>query len=109
MKTENLQKIQTPIKTALITLTLLFTGVNVYAQSDSIKYDIRLSALASSGQYAPFWLQNNQFGKISFEPFSSNLSVEISKDLKISIGKVTRGSLELKYGSGSLIFPKLFL
>jgi len=65
-------------------LTLLLSGVNVYALSDSVKYDIQLSGLASGGQYAPFWLQNNQFGKISVEPFSSNLSVDISKDLKKS-------------------------
>lgn len=33
---------------------------------------------------------------------------QISKELKISISQITRGSKELKYGSGSRIFKKLF-
>ena len=49
------------------------------AQSDSIKYDVSITGLASSGTYAPFWLQSNQYGKISSLPSSGNMMIGITK------------------------------
>ena len=84
MKTLKLYKIKKTVINCIIILTLLLISFHLHAQSDSIKYGIQLSGIASSGQYAPFWLQNNQFGKISFQPFSSNVSASIYKNLKKS-------------------------
>lgn len=46
---------------------------------DSIFYDLGLSAVASSGQFAPFWLQSNRYGEVSAMPFSGNISAGICK------------------------------
>ena len=59
-------------KTILFSIFIALT-VNAAAQNDSIRYDLSLSGLASSGRYSPFWLQSNQYGKISADPFSTNL------------------------------------
>lgn len=48
-------------------------------EKDSIIYDVELSALASSGRYAPFLLQSNRNGNISAAPHSANASVYIGK------------------------------
>jgi hypothetical protein len=63
--------------------TILFSTLflsSVTAQSDTINYNITLSGLASSGEYSPFWLQSNQYGKISEKPSSTNLMLGIGKD-----------------------------
>lgn len=66
-------------KTILFSIFIALT-VNAAAQNDSIRYDLSLSGLASSGRYSPFWLQSNQYGKISADPFSTNLMGGISKE-----------------------------
>lgn len=48
-------------------------------QADSIIYGVELTAVTSSGTYAPFWLQTNRFGTISAQPHSGNLSGYIGK------------------------------
>ena len=50
------------------------------AQNDTIKYDVTLSGLVSSGTYSPFWLQSNQYGKISSSPSSTNILAGLSKE-----------------------------
>ena len=44
-----------------------------------MQYNIGVSALASSGRFAPFWLQSNMNGDISSSPFSGNVSAGIYK------------------------------
>ena len=58
--------------------TGLQTGVS--AKEDTLRYTIGLGAVASSGKYAPFWLQNNMNGDISSSPFSGNLTAGIYKE-----------------------------
>lgn len=48
-------------------------------QGDSLYFHLGLSAVASTGEYAPFWLQSNQHGDVSASPFSGNVSVGIIK------------------------------
>ena len=45
-----------------------------------MRYTLGVSAVASSGQYAPFWLQSNTNGDISSCPYSGNLRAGIYKD-----------------------------
>ena len=45
-----------------------------------MRYTLGVSAVASSGQYAPFWLQSNTNGDISSSPYSGNLRAGIYKD-----------------------------
>ena len=52
----------------------------VQAQSDTIKYDIGFTGVASTGKYAPFWLQSNRYGLISSSPISADIVVGFSKD-----------------------------
>jgi len=66
-------------KPVLLLAVLLTSGIT-YSQSDSIRYDITLSGISSTGQYAPFWLQNRHYGKTSTQPASAGLLVGIYKD-----------------------------
>ena len=58
------------------------TGIqaDVPAGADTLRYTLGMSAVASSGQYAPFWLQSNTNGDISSSPYSGNLRAGIYKD-----------------------------
>ena len=57
------------------------TGIvdGVSAGADTLQYNIGVSALASSGRFAPFWLQSNMNGDISSSPFSGNVSASVYK------------------------------
>lgn len=48
-------------------------------QGDTLKYQAQIIGVASSGTYAPFWIQSNRFGNISASPYSGNLSAGIIK------------------------------
>ena len=49
------------------------------AGMDTLRYGWDVSALASSGKFAPFWLQSNRNGDVSSSPYSGNLSLAIYK------------------------------
>jgi hypothetical protein len=65
---------------------LLILSSYVVAQNDTIKYDVGIMGVASSGAYSPFWIQSNEYGKISSEPTSVDVMVGFTKDY----GKKTR-------------------
>lgn len=46
---------------------------------DTISYGVELSAVASTGRYAPFWLHARENGNISAAPFSGNITAGIYK------------------------------
>jgi len=74
------------LKREIIYILLLILPIFVFAQNDTIKYDINMLGVASSGTYSPFWLQNKSYGKIASSPTSADFLVGISKDF----GKSTR-------------------
>lgn len=47
--------------------------------ADTLQYAVTAEALASSGTFAPFWLQSNRQGRISAAPFGGYLTAAISK------------------------------
>lgn len=49
---------------------------------DTLRYNVGIRGLVSSGRYAPFWLQSNQNGDVSSSPYSGNLSAGIYKEAK---------------------------
>ena len=56
------------------------TGLSADATGgDTLRYSLGLSAVVSSGRYAPFWLQSNMNGDVSSSPYSGNLSAGIYK------------------------------
>lgn len=55
-------------------------GYDSTTYADTLHYGASLSAVASTGGSAPFWLQTNRYGNISSEPFSGNLSLYVHKD-----------------------------
>lgn len=71
-------------KKILSLVLLLVATIHLSAQTDTIKYDISILGLVSTGEYSPFWLQSNQYGKISSCPASSNLLIGFSKEFKSS-------------------------
>jgi hypothetical protein len=58
------------------------TGIRdeVSAGEDTLRYCVGLNALASSGRYAPFWLQSNMNGDVSSSPYNGNLTAGIYKE-----------------------------
>lgn len=48
-------------------------------KGDTLQYGAELLGVASSGTYAPFWLQSNRNGNISASPHSGNISAGIYK------------------------------
>lgn len=46
---------------------------------DTLYYSAEVLGVASSGDYAPFWLQSNRYGNISASPYSGNISAGIYK------------------------------
>ncbi len=54
------------------------------AQSDSVHYQIDMRGIVSTGTNSPFWLQNNQYGKVSFDPNSLSLFAKIQKEKSYS-------------------------
>lgn len=66
------------IRTVLSFFILL--PILLQAQNDTIKYEVGMMGVASSGKYAPFWLQSNQYGKIAASPMSADMLLGINKD-----------------------------
>lgn len=50
------------------------------AQNDTIKYSVSLTSLASKGEFAPFWLQSLDYGKVFNTPNTSYASASIFKE-----------------------------
>lgn len=48
--------------------------------ADSLKYGACLTAVTSTGDYAPFWLQTNHGGAFAWQPHSGNISIYAGKD-----------------------------
>lgn len=48
-------------------------------KKDSILWGAGLSAVASSGRYAPFWISSNRDGVVSTAPYSGNLALYVGK------------------------------
>jgi len=79
------------LKIRYIFLFLIFFPFVASAQNDTIKYEVGLFGVASSGTYSSFWLQNNRYGAISNSPVSADGWAGISKDF-------TRKSSLFDYG-----------
>lgn len=60
-------------------LFILFP-VFLAAQNDTVKYDVSVLGVVSTGAYSPFWMNSKQHGKISDKPFSAGLLAGINKD-----------------------------
>ena len=80
-------------------LSLLLISVNpLFAQKDTLHYDVSLMTLTSSGKYAPFWQQSIRYGSVLSSPNSSDLFAGVYKELGNS-------SAVLKYGyKATLLF-----
>lgn len=65
---------------SLLTGMFVLSVIHLAAQSDSIQYEAQIGGVVSTGDYAPFWIQNNQYGTVSLSPFSQSLKLGIYKD-----------------------------
>jgi hypothetical protein len=79
------------LKRKIIPLVLILLPLGVYAQRDTIMYEAGILGLASSGTYSPFWLQSNQYGKVSSAPTSADISIGINKDFGHKTGLFAYG------------------
>lgn len=64
----------------LIAAATIFSALT-HAQNNRVDYNATVLGAASSGFFSPFWLQNNQYGKISSQPHSANISLAIKQEL----------------------------
>ena len=68
-------------KKTLFNFILIFISPFILsAQNDTIKYDVSVLGVASTGTYSPFWINSKQYGKLSDDPFSTDVLVGIYKD-----------------------------
>ncbi len=65
---------------SIVIFLLLSLPILAVAQNDTIRYDIGTLGVVSSGAYSPFWIQSNQYGKISSSNTSADVWVGLSKD-----------------------------
>ena len=75
----------------IVCVCLLLLSTIAEAQNDTIKYEVGFTGVGSTGAYAPFWLQSNNYGQISASPNSANVNVGFSKDFN-------NGSAVFDYG-----------
>jgi len=58
----------------------LISFLQLYAQNDTISYDVGVLGVTSSGAYSPSWIQNRGYGKISSAPTSADAWVGFNKN-----------------------------
>jgi len=71
------------IKKCFLLMGVILTG-SIFAQTDSIQYQVGSIGIASTGLNSPFWLQNNDYGTIPFDAGSITLFTKIQKEKCIS-------------------------
>ena len=57
-----------------------FLSLIAFPQTDTIMYEAGFTDIASSGEFAPFWLHHNQYGKIASSPMSGTIWGAIAKE-----------------------------
>lgn len=67
-------------KKNLIIIFLIFASLQIEAQNDTIRYDVTLMGLTSTGDNSPFWLHSRQFGKITSASNSADVMFGINKE-----------------------------
>ena len=77
------------IRTLFLFLLLLPTFIE--AQNDTIKYEVGMVGVASSGKYSPFWIQSNQYDKISTSPTSADILLGVEKEFGLKTRLVDYG------------------
>jgi len=93
-------------------LTICFAyGITAHAQQTPHQYQFEFRGLASVGDYAPFWFQSQQFGKISHHPLSTSLQVDFFKPFNNS---ANHKKIDLSYRASLLALaakdnPEVFL
>ncbi|MDP4271911.1 MAG: capsule assembly Wzi family protein [Bacteroidota bacterium] len=61
-------------------LFILYAITPLFAQKDSLQYDLQLMTLTSSGKYAPFWQQSIRYGSVLPSPTSTNILIGVCKE-----------------------------
>ena len=59
----------------------IFIQTPVAASNDSITYRLQQTLTASSGRFAPFWLQSQHFGTVSQQAFSNLLRASVEREM----------------------------
>ena len=64
----------------IVFILLLLLPILAMAQNDTIRYDVGIMGVASTGAYSPFWFQSKAYDKISSFPVSADIMAGINKD-----------------------------
>ena len=76
----------------------LMLAIPVQAQKsewEKIKYDIQAEAVASKGEYAPFWLTSNRHGLSSLQNYSTSISAGLFRNFDKKQGFTWSYGIEL--------------
>ena len=68
------------LKTHIIAFIALFISTLSFSQTDTVKYDVSASSLASTGKFSPFWMGARSYGLISTSPYGAMASAKITKN-----------------------------
>lgn len=82
----------------LLAAALLPCFMQARAEGDSLRYEVELSANASSGKYAPLWFTANRYGLSSERPQSGYLRAGVQYGTRFGKGWSLQAGLDLAGG-----------
>ena len=85
-------------KNALFLFCFSLLSIAVYSQSDTIRYEAGIATVASTGNFAPFWLHSDRYGKISSSPMSTLVFTGIEKQYTN-----TRNKFDYGFKAGAIV------
>ncbi len=104
------------LKTVIL-LICFVNGLSAGAQQELHQFQFEYRGLVTAGDYAPFWLQSQQYGKVSPQPLSTSLqadffksfnSLQISKSLDFSY-RASLLAIAAGNSGNKIFFPELYL
>jgi len=100
-------------KTIFNSILFILVPFLLSAQNDTVKYDVSVLGVASTGAYSPFWLNSRQYGKISDSPFSTALLAGIYKDFDakktlLNYGFKANALLQIDNDQSNVFFHELY-
>lgn len=78
----------------LIFYSGLYPANQISAQNFDTEYHVKYTGIASTGEFAPFWFHSKNYGRLSEQPFSSNLELSAFRDISLS-----KKNLDIGFGA----------
>jgi len=101
-------------KSIFNSILIIFFPFFLSAQNDTVKYDVSVLGVTSSGAYSPFWMNSKQYGKISYLPFSTSFLASVykefdSKNTFFQYGFKANALLQIDKAQSKMYFHELYV